>query len=165
MTKGYRGQQRVFAILALLTLASGHIFGQAISGDLTGAVLDSTAKGIPNAGVIVENQTTGVRTTATAGPDGIYRLSNLPVGTYTITASAAMFSSASVKDQEVVLNTTVTANLTLQVGSTSTTVEVTSAPPPIDTTTAQLQTTFEAAEIRTFLSRPTPGQREFPPFR
>jgi len=140
-------KRSVLAICALLAISAADLFGQAISGDVTGAVLDTRGTAIPNSTVTAEDQTTGVRTTAVAGPDGIYRFNNLPVGTYTITGAAPQFSSASVKDQEVVLNTTVTANLTLQVESTSASIQVTAAPPPLDTTTAQLQTTFGSTEL------------------
>jgi hypothetical protein len=138
----------VLAVCALMFIGTANIFGQAISGDVTGSVLDPMGMGIPNATVTAENQATGARTTAMAGPDGVYRFNNLAVGTYTITGSSPMFSSSSLKDQEVVLNNTVTANITLQVGSTSTTVEVTSAAPPIDTTTAQIQTSFGNTEVQ-----------------
>jgi hypothetical protein len=148
MKRRFSGLPAVITICTLLVLGAGNIFGQAISGDVTGAVFDSTGLGIPGAAVTAENQATGVKTTSAAGPDGVYRFNNLPVGTYTITGSAPKFSSASVKNQDVVLNTTVTANLTLQVGSTSTAIEVTAAPPPLDTTTAQLQTTFGSNEIQ-----------------
>jgi hypothetical protein len=130
-----------------MAISAAGLFGQAISGDVTGAALDTRGTAIPNSTVTAENQTTGVKSTAVAGPDGIYRFNNLPVGTYTITGAAPQFSSASVKDQEVVLNTTVTVNLTLQVESPSTSIHVTAAPPPLDTTTAQLQTTFGSTEL------------------
>jgi len=148
MKRGFLRSAAVLALCALLALSAANILGQAISGDVTGMVLDLTGLGIPGATVTADSQATGVRATATAGPDGVYRFNNLPVGTYTITASAPNFSAASVKDQEVVLNTTVTANVTLQVRGTSTMVEVTAAPSPLDTTTAQLQITFGGNEIQ-----------------
>jgi hypothetical protein len=147
MTKRFLRQPAVLAISALLALSAANVFGQTVSGDVTGQVLDQMQMGIPNATVTALNEASGVKSSATAGPDGVYRFSNLPVGQYTITASAPMFASASVKDQEVVLNETVTANVMLPVGGASTTIEVTAAPPPLDTTTAQVQTTFQQTEL------------------
>jgi hypothetical protein len=148
MTKRHSWQRSFLAVCGLPAIFAAGMFGQAISGDVTGAVLDSTGMGIPNSVVTARNQATGVATTAIAGSDGVYRFNNLPVGTYTITGTAPQFSTASVKDQEVLLNTTVTANVTLQLGRTATSILVTAAPPPLDTTTAQLQTTFGSAEIQ-----------------
>jgi hypothetical protein len=48
----------------------------------------------------------------------------------------------------VPLNQTVTSNLALQVEKASTTVEVSAAPAAIDTTTAQVETTFEGRQIQ-----------------
>jgi hypothetical protein len=138
----------VLAVCALTLVCAPNSFAQAISGDITGSVLDPQGKGIPNATITAENESTAVKTTAMAGPDGVYRFNNLPVATYTITGSAPMFSSASIKNQEVLLNSTVTANITLRIASTATAVQVTSAPSPLDTTTAQLQTTYQRIELQ-----------------
>ena len=138
---------RVFAMIAILTLATFNTFAQSISGDITGIVTDSSGAGVANATVTAENQGTGVKGTTTTGADGVYLFRNLTVGMYTVAASAPNFAPASLRDLQVQLNRRVTANVTLQVGSTTTTIEVTGAPPPIDTTSAQLTSTYEAAQL------------------
>jgi hypothetical protein len=115
---------------------------------LTGAVLDATGAAIPNATVTARNQATGAKTQVPANHNGIYHLTNLPVGAYTLTASATGFATATARNLKVELNNTLTQNLTLAVGSTATTVEVTDTAAVLDTTTAQLQTTFEATQIQ-----------------
>ena len=147
MTKRILGGQ-VFLAYVFFVLCTANIFGQVVSGDLTGSVLDPMGMSIPSAQVSVTNQDTGVKTTGTAGPDGVYHFSNLLPGNYTLNASASGFAPGAMKNIAVVLNATVTANLALSVGSTSTTVEVTEAPPSIDTSTSQLTTTFETVEIQ-----------------
>jgi hypothetical protein len=121
---------------------------QAISGDVTGTVLDSSGAAIPGATVMALNDATGVKTTALSNDNGVYRFTNLLVGTYTITGSASGFASDTLKNIELTLNTVVTANLKLAVGSTATTVEVTAGAVAIDTTTAQLQTTFGTQQVQ-----------------
>jgi hypothetical protein len=144
MTNSFPRTILVLTALALLLLCSGNLFAQAISGDVTGSVLDATGAGVPAASIDAKNEDTGVKVSVSTGADGSYRLSNLPVGTYTLAASAKGFSTATVKNVKVVLSNVITQNLTLQVGTAATTVEVSEAPPAIDTTTAQLQNTFEA---------------------
>jgi len=123
-------------------------FGQAISGDLTGNVLDQTGAAIAGADITAENEATAVKVSTTSNAEGGYRFPNLPVGGYTITASAKGFSASSLKNVQVTLSAVVTANMTLKVGSTTTTiVEVTAAGAIIDTTTAQLQSTFDARQV------------------
>ena len=144
----------VFAIafFAALTLATTPSYGQAISGDVTGFVLDATGAGVPSATVTVENVATGVKASTTTSQTGEYRISNLLPGTYNVNVSAKGFTAASVKNLSIELNRAVTANVTLQVGSTTETVEVNAAAVQIDTTTAHVQNTFEtkaAADLPT----------------
>jgi len=132
-------------LLTLLTVPF-HASGQAISGDLTGSVLDPTGAGIPNAKVEAVNTATGVASTTTSNASGEYRLSNLIPGTYNVNVTAAGFAAGSLRNVRVNLNQIATTNVTLQVGQTQTTVEVSEAPAVIDTTTAQVQNTFEAKQ-------------------
>jgi len=139
-----------FAVLtlmyALVTLPGPPLAAQAISGDLVGAVTDASGAGIPKATVTVTNDATGVKTSTVTDATAAYRFGNLPVGAYTLTVTADGFTNTTIKAVAVQLNNTVTQNVTLAVGSVATTVEVSSAPPALDTTTAQLQTTYEARQ-------------------
>jgi hypothetical protein len=134
----------VVAVLALSTLS----LAQAISGDLVGSVTDVTGAVVSNATVDVVNQATGIKATTKSNNTGEFRFSNLPIGQYDITGNAPGFASAVVKGFKVDLNKTSTARLTLTAGQVATTVEVTAEAPAIDTTTAQLQTTYEALQAQ-----------------
>jgi hypothetical protein len=136
----------LFALCFLLN--PGFVHAQATSGDLTGTVLDASGAAIPNAVVVALDDATGVKSTAETNAEGVYRFSNLLVGKYTVTASAKGFSTDTLKNIDLVLNTVVTANLTLAVGSTATTIEVSTGAVAIDTTTAQLQTTFDTKQVQ-----------------
>ncbi len=148
MTKSILRAAYACVVAALFILSPGQLPGQAISGDLTGRVLDASGSTIPSAAVEARNEATSVKTSATAGTDGVYRIGNLPIGIYTVTAAAKGFSGGGVKGVRITLSNVVTQNITLQVGATATTVDVTDAPPPIDTTTAQLQTSFDARQVQ-----------------
>ncbi len=147
----------IFILSVAFSLSSTIAYGQAVSGDITGIVTDQTGAAVPAASVTGTNEATGVKTTATVNSEGSYRLPNLPVGSYTIAAVAKGFSNATLRGVSVSLSSVVTANLTLELGSTATTVEVSSAGAVIDTTTAQLQTTFEAQQIQTLPSAALSG--------
>lgn len=133
-----------FAIaIALALLGPVHrANAQAISGDLVGIVLDATGAAVPNVTVTATNGGTNLSTTTTSNGNGEYRLTNLPPGSYSVTAKATGFTAATMRNVPVNLNQTATANFTLQVGSISSSVEVVEAPAAIDTTTAQVQNTF-----------------------
>jgi hypothetical protein len=141
-------RSRFFCLVVLLgfsTLGTS-LFGQAISGDVTGVISDKTGGVIATATVTAQNEATGVKSTTSTNPEGVYRFGNLPIGSYTITASANGFTTATVKGLRVVLSNVITANLTLEVGSAATTLEVSAAAAAIDTTTAQVQTTYESRQ-------------------
>lgn len=135
--------QQLLRFFVVLLLCSIHVYGQATDGNITGAVYDSTGAAIAGAGLELLNVATGVKAAASTDAQGVYRFGNVLVGRYTITVSAAGFTSASLKDVTVELNRTTTANVTLNVGNVSTAVEVTESAALIDSTTAQVTNTYE----------------------
>ncbi len=135
------------AFLAAVIVFPALLPAQAISGDLVGAVSDASGAMVPGVTVTATNEATGVKSTVTGNDQGAYRLPNLPVGSYTVEATATGFTTTSVKGVQVQLNNTVTQNLSLSVGATATTVEVTGAATALDTTTAQVQTTYETRQL------------------
>jgi hypothetical protein len=130
-----------------LTPFSARLHAQAISGDLVGTVADATGAVVPNATVTAVNAATSVRTTASTNASGLYRLANLLPGIYKVSAEAAGFNLSIVKDVPVQLNQTATLNIALTVGNVSTSVEVSATAGVMDTTTAQIQTTYDTKQI------------------
>ena len=110
-------------VITLTALCTGHAYGQAISGNLVGTVIDSSSAVVTNANVEAMKVETGVITTTTTGSTGAYRFDNLPAGTYRITVRSTGFKTA-VQQVDVVLNQTGTLNLTLALGATNETIEV-----------------------------------------
>jgi hypothetical protein len=133
----------VFAIFSLLVFDAGIAQGQAVSGNLTGTVTDATGAAVNGATVEAVNLGTGQKITSTTRGSGEYLFSNLPVGNYRITVTGANFRTTTLENVPVELNKTLTANVQLQVGTSATTVEVSGVAPPVDTTTAQLQNTYD----------------------
>ncbi|HWB83675.1 MAG TPA: TonB-dependent receptor [Bryobacteraceae bacterium] len=122
-------------------------FGQATDANLLGTVMDATGAVVPGAAVEATNTATGVKYNATTDPNGLYRFNNMPIGRYDVSASATGFATATVRGFDLQLNKNVTANITLQVGTVAATVDVSEAAASIDTTTAQVQTSFEGSQI------------------
>lgn len=131
-----------FSLLLLLSIGCV-LFGQSTGGNLTGVVYDPAGATVANAKIVATEQGTNVSSTTTSTSTGEYRLSNLAAGTYTLRVSISGFADAEIKDIDVPLNVTVTSNINLKVASTNTTVEVVASAVTIDTTNAQIQTTFD----------------------
>src|ERR1700741_3713178 len=132
----------VSVLFSMLMLSVGIAFGQAISGNLVGTVSDPSGAVVSNAEVTATNLGTNASAVTHTNATGEYRFDNLPVGSYRITVKAPGFRTF-VEDASVELNKTGTRNASISPGAASETVAVSGAPPSIDTTTAQLQSTFD----------------------
>lgn len=89
----------------------------------------------------------GIDHTATSEADGSYRITPLPPGTYEIHVEKEGFQSQIFKGMELTLNRTLTFDITLQIGSMSQTVEVSSAIPLLDTTVSSTGSTITPQQI------------------
>jgi hypothetical protein len=138
----------LFFAVALTGLAPC-AFGQTIDGNIAGSVSDATGAIVPDANVTAVNAAIGVRYQAKTDPNGLFRFNNLPVGAWNITVKKPGFADALLQNLAVELNKTTTANVVVQVGTVTTQVEVVEASPSVDTTTVQVQNTFQSEQIVT----------------
>ncbi|MBT9333070.1 TonB-dependent receptor [Paracidobacterium acidisoli] len=107
-------------------------------GRITGVVTDTTGAVVPNAHVVATRVGTNEQTTVVSNSDGSYVFPSLPPAEYTISVSEAGFSSYLQKGVVLQADQAATVNIALQVGSTTQTVNVSAAPPQVDTTTGTL---------------------------
>jgi hypothetical protein len=131
----------VYAVLA------GSLIGQTTDSNLVGRVEDQTNAVVPSATIEATNTATGIKYRTQTDSAGTYRINNLPVGGYDVSAAAKGFTTANVRGVALELNHNSTVNITLQVGATATAVEVVESAAVLDTTTAQLETSFNAQQI------------------
>src|SRR5579863_6168025 len=124
----------------LSMLVAPAAFAQETTGGITGTVKDTSGAVVPRAKVVVTADTlVGSKELETDG-SGNYRFANLPAGTYTITVTAAGFKTF--KRDGVILEVghLPSIDLTLEIGTATTVVEVSSQTPQIDVTTNVTQT-------------------------
>jgi len=144
---------RRFSVFSLLVVFAfslavvGTASAQVISGDLVGVILDKTGAAVPGASVEAVNVATGARLSTVANDNGEYRLNNLPVGIYNVAAAAAAFGTTTINGVKIELNKTLTQQITLEIKGAVTSIEVSGAAATLDTTTAQVQNTFEAKDV------------------
>ncbi len=126
--------------LTLCAFFSFSALAQETTGGLQGTVKDATGAVMPNAKVVVTSSTlVGSKEIDTDG-SGYYRFANLPPGTYTITVTAKGFKTFKRDDLIIEVGHLPSVDLTLEVGTASEIVEVSSAPPQIDVTSNVTQT-------------------------
>jgi outer membrane receptor protein involved in Fe transport len=129
-------------ITVVLSAAVGTFtaFGQAITGDIVGAVTDPSGAVIPNANVTITNVATQEKRSATSGGAGNYALSLLQPGSYTLTCDAPGFKMYKLSPFSVGAGARIRVDVQLQAGGTSETVEVRSENvPALQTDSATVQ--------------------------
>src|SRR6202049_4929353 len=107
------------------------VVAQRITGDISGNLTDSTGAVVPGAMVTATNTGTGGTRTGTSSSDGNYRIPELPIGTYKVSASAEGFKTA-VQNVEILAGAIIQANFKLTIGQRSETVEVEGTAPLVE---------------------------------
>src|SRR2546429_2543215 len=112
---------------------SAPLMGQAVNATLLRTATDSSGAAVASVKVTITETNTGLSRTSQTNDSGNYTFSDLPPGTYTVTAEQPGFKRASRAGFEVIVNTTSRLDLTLQPGEVSETVNVTAEAPALKT--------------------------------
>ena len=138
----------IASLLMLIAVSASTLMAQSAgTAGLAGIVTDPSGASVPNVTVTLISNATGQTRAATTGPDGTYRFTLLPPGTYHVTFAAGGFKTAEVA--AVALNVTETPQLnrTLEVGQQSEQVTVEAAAETLQTQSSTLGTVAGTAEI------------------
>jgi hypothetical protein len=146
-------------IIAGLVVASNDVAlrAQVVSGNLVGTVTDAHGGVVADAAIEAIQTATGIKSAVRSNASGDYRFTDLPAGDYSLNVIAAGFKPAAVKSAAVDVSRTATIDVTLQVGPISSSVDVIDAAASIDTTTANIGTTFNARELDVPVTSIGPG--------
>ena len=113
---------------------------QSTGGRIRGTVTDPSGGAVTGAKLVLTNEANGTQRDTQSGSSGEYIFLEVPVGTYQIEVSQKGFKKYLRKDLVVNLNEVLSLDTPLQLGGSTETVEVTGAPPLVDTTSTQLGT-------------------------
>jgi hypothetical protein len=135
------------AISALYVLTCGSLRAQVDFGSILGTIKDQTGAVIPGAKVSLRNEGTALTVLTTTGPDGSYNFSPVKLGTYEISAEAAGFSRAVQSHLTLNIDQKLVVDLSLTPGVVTQTVEVTAAPPALQTQDASVGQVVNARSV------------------
>ncbi|MGC2449438.1 MAG: carboxypeptidase-like regulatory domain-containing protein, partial [Candidatus Sulfotelmatobacter sp.] len=120
-------------------------WSQEVTASITGTVADPSGAAVPGATVTATSQERGVSFTALTNDSGLYRITQLPVGTYALKVEKTGFAMASYPPFVLTLNQVARIDVAMKVGQATETVEVTGAAPVMETDTTQVDTIINAA--------------------
>jgi hypothetical protein len=133
-----------FVVLTLCLGASA----QVSKGSISGTVVDPAGAVVAGAEVKSVSVDTNQAATTTTDNSGLFKLPLLSVGSYRVEIAKAGFRKASVTGVGVTPGVdTGLGNIKLELGAATETVEVSGATPLIETTQAQITTTFESTYL------------------
>jgi hypothetical protein len=134
-------------LFALAILSATKLLSQAVTGTLLGTVTDATGNVVTNAQVTIVLTGQSAQYVTVTNGSGDYTEPNLPSGTYSVTVVAPGFKKETRENIPLATNTTTRVDVALATGSATETIEVTTAPPQIQTDRADISTTIESSSI------------------
>ncbi len=139
----------IIVISALTLLAASSISGQnTTTGQIRGAIADSSAAGVPGANIVAQDTSTGIEKRAISGPDGNYTILDLQSGKYRLTVTKTGFEKAIVDHVVVDTGRTTDQPIGLAVGSVTNVVEISGVAPVLETTSSEVATTIKNDNIQ-----------------
>ncbi|HKE59180.1 MAG TPA: TonB-dependent receptor [Pyrinomonadaceae bacterium] len=132
-----------------LTICAANICFAQSAGNIKGTVADSAGALVAGATVEAVNDNTGEKRTTTSADNGTYSLTNLPVGIYTVTATATGFEAGAAKEVKVSVAFTTEVPLVLAVAGTTANVVITAGDvqTQLNTNDQQLSTLLDNKKI------------------
>ena len=137
----------ICAVAALFLIFTGLVHGQAVTGSLVGTVTDSSGGTVANAKVTITEVNTGISRTMQTNESGNYTFPSLEPGVYRVSIEQAGFRTAVKDGVNLLVNTTIRADLSLQPGAVNETVTVTAEASILQTDRADTGRKIEAVQL------------------
>jgi hypothetical protein len=142
------GVRLILLLLVVSSISTIPLFAQATKGSIVGTITDSSGAVVPGAEITIKEINTNIPRSATSNESGHYSFEILNPGTYRVEARLKGFKTAVVDKVVVLVNTTQRADLQLQVGAVSETVEVTAVAPLLQTDRSDVGRKIEMSQMQ-----------------
>jgi Carboxypeptidase regulatory-like domain len=135
----------MIAVMLVALICGAHgAMGQGVTGEINGTVTDPSGAPVAGATVTARNVLTGVSYPTQTNSDGLYYLSQLPVGKFELKVEGKGFETAVRPAFDLVLNQVASVNVQMVVGAMSQTVEVVGTTPLLQTETTDISTHIDS---------------------
>jgi Carboxypeptidase regulatory-like domain/TonB-dependent Receptor Plug Domain/TonB dependent receptor len=137
--------RRVLLVVVVLAVAA---VGQSFRGGILGTITDASGASVAGAQVTATNTGTGLVRESTTDADGNYNFTELPLGTYSITATKQGFRTQTATNIQVGVEGPQRANIALTPGRVEEKVEVQADVPLVETSSNTLGGTLQAEDFK-----------------
>ena len=120
---------------------------QQTTGTILGTVTDTQGARVPGAKVTLRNLATGLSIDTVSNSQGLYQVATLPIGQYQIETSSNGFKTANVGPVTLNVGQNKIVDFSLETGSVTQVVNVTSGVPTVDTTDTSISWLVGAQQI------------------
>lgn len=139
---------RIVLLIVGILVCQSHAYGQVTTADVVGAVADTTGAMVPGATVKIENLGTHAIRSSVTGGDGSYTFTQLQPGSYSVTISASAFKSFVVNQVDLIAGDRKRVDASLQPGTATETIEVTSTPSALQTDSTSVGTSLAGKSVQ-----------------
>jgi len=137
----------LWVVLAFLVLTS-KVAAQTGTTSLRGTVVDMTGGVVQGAKVTLSDPVRSAERTSTTNASGAYEFLSLPPGNYSVSVEMTGFRKYHQSGLQLLVDSPATVNITLQVGSTTETIEVTAQAETLNTSNASLGIAFGENQVK-----------------
>jgi hypothetical protein len=142
---------RKLALFAYFPLVAAMLFSTAVAqtnqGSIAGNVSDPSGAMVANAKIVAKERNTGATYETVSSSAGSYRLPNVNIGSYDITATAPGFKSATLQGVLVQTASTAAIDIKLQTGTVTENVIVNADAPTVETESSDIGTVVTTKQI------------------
>ena len=139
--------RRMVSISAIALLLTAVTLAQTDVGSISGFVKDPSGGVIPQAKVVLKNESTGQQFPTVTNGSGYYTVTNLQPGPYTVSAEAKGFKRYESSQNTLVANSALTLDVNLTVGAATETVEVSATAQALQTDSSAVQSEVNGKQV------------------
>jgi hypothetical protein len=130
---------KLLPILTSILFCAPAVFAQSDLGSIQGVVKDPSSAVVPNATVSVRNAGDGLERKIKTNESGVFTVTSIPPGVYTVTVEAGGFKKYESKNNKLDPSSTLGVDVTLTVGAATDTVEVSASATALQTESATVE--------------------------
>src|SRR5690348_4371052 len=148
MTRCQHSHRACVSLGFILVLSTAIAIAQSTLGTIVGRIIDPSGAGIAGVKITLRNEATNVVNSQDASAQGEYVFSNIKPGIYQLTFEANGFAPHTVDHLALEVNQTVRQDVTLQLGTVSSSVQVTAEHTLVQTDTSSVGSVIESTQVQ-----------------